>query len=119
MSESEQTPPQEPPANHRLDRRRDVLRKVVVVVRRGTMGLGPNIAIRIVDATQDGLGLRLSGPVHPGDEVSVELSVPGVGKPVKVQADVRWCADAGDGTHLAGIRLRRRLSYTEVSSLTQ
>lgn len=106
-----------PPPNHRLDRRREVLRRVAVVVRRGTMGLGPNLAVRIVDVTQDGLGLRLSGPVHPGDEVSVELSVPGIGKPVKVQADVRWCTNAGDGTFLAGVRLRRRLSYNEVSGL--
>ncbi|HEX3150261.1 MAG TPA: PilZ domain-containing protein [Gemmataceae bacterium] len=119
MSESESIPSPAEPVNHRLDRRREVQRKVEVIVRRGTMGLGPNLALRITDATQDGLGLRLSASVQPNTEVAVELSVPGVGKPVKIQADVRWCLAVGDGTFLAGIRLRRRLSYTEVSSLTQ
>ena len=53
-----------------------------------------------------------SGPI------SVELFLPGVSKPVKLLGEVRWCTASDGGGFQAGLRLRRRLTYAELTGLT-
>jgi hypothetical protein len=102
----------------RYSRRRAITHEVALVVRRGHTGVGPNLAISLVDANPDGLGLELNAPVTFGDVVEVEFTPPGASKPLKLVADVRWCMAAGDGTFRAGIKLRRRLTPTDIANLT-
>lgn len=108
----------DPGGEHRLLSRRPVRRRVGAAVRKGTMGLGRDVGIDLLDATEDGLRVRLRVPVETGAEVSVELSRPGVSRPLALVAEVRWCRPAPDGTAVAGLRLRRRLSYLELTNLT-
>jgi PilZ domain len=81
------------------------------------MGLGQNLAIALVDVSEDGLGLRLKAALGFGEEITIELNLPGVGKPLKLVADVRWCTALGDGSFHVGVKLRRRLMHGEVSNL--
>jgi hypothetical protein len=83
------------------------------------MGLGPNLAVALIDISEDGLGVRLKASLAAGDEVSVELSAPGVRKSLKMVGDIRWCREVGDGTFAAGVRLRRRLTYAQLNDMTR
>jgi hypothetical protein len=105
--------------DHRLSRRRRVRRKVGVTVRIGTLGLGADVGRELFDVTEDGLGITLKEPVTVGREVTLEISLPGVSKPLRLVADVRWCMPAGNGSYRAGVRLRRRLPYTALTDLTR
>ena len=109
----------DPPADHRIGRRKQVTRRMALVVRLGTLGLGPDIACGLVDVAEDGLGVRLKQSVATGQEVTIELSAPGVSKPQRFLAEVRWCRPGEDGTFRAGVRLRRRLPYAVLTDLTR
>jgi hypothetical protein len=106
-------------SERRLSRRLIVTRRVQIVFRKGTLGLGPNIGVALADVGEDGLGIRLTTPVAKGDDASLELLRPGVSKPLRLVADVRWCRPIEDGTFLAGLRLRRRLPYLVLTDLTR
>jgi hypothetical protein len=108
-----------PWSERRLSRRLTVTRRVQLVFRKGTLGLGPNLGISLADVGEDGLGVRLSEPVKTGEDASMELIRPGVSKPLRLVADVRWCRPAGDGTFVAGLRLRRRLPYQVLTELSR
>lgn len=97
--------------------RRAVARRVGAVVRKGATGLGRDLGIDLADAAEEGLGLRLRAPMSAGDEAAVELSRPGVSRPLVLAGEVRWCRPDADGTYRAGVRLRRRLSYPELTNL--
>jgi hypothetical protein len=94
-----------------------VTRRVSVILRKGALGLGPNLAVALLDASEDGLGMRLKGPLSPGDEIEVELSPPGVRKSFKRLGEIRWCREVGDGTFVVGIKLQKRLAFTELNDL--
>lgn len=83
------------------------------------MGLGPDLALGLLDVSEDGLGVRLKVAVAAGDEAEIVLTAPGTRKAFKLLGEVRWCHDAADGTFHVGIRLRRRLPYAELSDLAQ
>jgi Tfp pilus assembly protein PilZ len=93
------------------------MRRVGVAIQEGTSGLGPNIAVGLANVSDDGLGVRINAPIPVGLEVSVELFLPGVHKPIKLVGEVRWCSPVGDSTHQAGLRLRRRLTYSELTGM--
>lgn len=83
------------------------------------MGLGPDLALFLIDVSEDGIGVRLKCPLATLDEVEVELLAPGFRKPVKRQGNVRWCRGLEDGTFLAGINLHKRLAYAEVDQIAR
>ena len=60
--------------DRRLGLRRRVTRRVDVTLRSGTLGLTPNLAIGLVDVSEEGMGVRLTGSVTPGAEVELVLS---------------------------------------------
>ena len=105
------------PANHRLTRRRAVRSGVRVEFRRGSLGLGADLAAGLADLCEDGIGLRLKTAVRKGDEAEVVLTRPGGGRPVKLHVEVCWCAAAGDGTYRAGARFQRRLAHRDLLDL--
>jgi hypothetical protein len=88
-----------------------------VEVWRDTPGVGRNLAIALADVCQEGLGVYLMAAVRPGDVVEVVLTRRGA-PPVRVPAEVRWCAQGTDWTYRAGLRLRRPLAYQDLADLT-
>jgi hypothetical protein len=107
------------PPDHRLGRRKPITRKVGMAVRVGMSGLGRDLGCGLVDVTDDGLGIKLKEPIQAGREVTIDLALPGVSKPLRVIGEVRWCRAAGDGTFTAGVRLRRRLPYPTMTDLAR
>jgi PilZ domain len=108
-------PPPVSRTDQRLTRRRQARSGAKVEFRRGTMGLGRDLAVALIDVSEDGLRLRLTVEVKPGEEAELLVSRPGGGKALKTAAEVRWCMPAGDGTFLAGVRFRKRLAYRELT----
>jgi hypothetical protein len=92
---------------------------VRIVLRAGTLGLGPDLATGLVDVSEDGLCVQVKSPLKPGSDAEIVLDKVGTSRPMKLVADVRWCApDAANG-YRAGLRLRRRLPYKELVDLAK
>jgi hypothetical protein len=93
-------------------------RHIGIVCRKGLTGLGPNLAVALLDVTEDRLKVRLTGPVKVGDEVETELVPPGSGKPLKLRGDAITCRASGSGTFVAKVLLRHRLTFQELAAIT-
>jgi hypothetical protein len=102
-----------------LPRRRPARRGLSVTCRAGQTGLGPNLALELRDISEDGLGLVLSAPLPPGRDAEVELTGPFLPKPIRRRVEVVWCQPVSEGHFWAGLRLRSRLDYPELSNLTR
>jgi PilZ domain-containing protein len=101
--------------DRRVVRRRPLKKGVAITVRRGTMGLGPNIAAGGEELSLDGVQLRVKCEVMKGDEIEVGLTGIGHSKPKTLIADVRWCReDEETETFLIGAKFRRRLAYADL-----
>jgi PilZ domain len=88
-----------------------------VEVWRDAPGIGRNLAIALADVCPEGIGVYLTAAVRPGDAVEVVLTRRGAA-PVRVPAEVRWCAEGEDWTYRAGLRLRWPLGYQDMADLT-
>jgi hypothetical protein len=108
-----------PPLVDRIAQRRPVTRQVEFAVRTGRLGVGANIGCEMVDASEEGFGLRLKESVPVGRELTIELIPPGAYRPLRLVAEVRWCQPTGDGTFRAGVWLKWRLPSLTVLSITQ
>jgi hypothetical protein len=85
--------------------------------RRGTLDLGPNLAIQLVDVWPDGAGLLVTEPLAERSEVSLVLEGPGSSRPVKRTGSVVHCQPARGG-YLADVEFQKRLERAELLSLT-
>jgi hypothetical protein len=102
-------------ADRRIVRRRPLKKGVELIIRKGTTGLGPNLAAGGVELSHDGIQVKVKSELQKGDEVEIGLIGIGRGKAMKIVADVRWCRpnDEGDA-FLVGIRFRKRLSHADI-----
>jgi PilZ domain len=112
------TPGAESRRDNRLGRRRPAKTGCVAEVRLGALGLGPDIGAGIIDVSEDGACVRVKAALQAGAQVEVRLTGPGCRKPVSVFATICWCRPDGKG-FLAGLRLRRRLTHTELADLSR
>lgn len=111
------TPPSPRRANRRSSPRRPVRPSSKVICYANSHGLGRNIALAVLDVSETGVRLRLKDAVKPGQEVQVVLLPPGHGREFKLPGVVVWCVAADDGSHLAGIRFEKALSYAVVQDM--
>jgi hypothetical protein len=102
-----------------LTRRRPARGGARVEVRRGDLGLGPNLAAGLVDVSEDGAGVRLKAEVAVGDEVTIGLGRPGGGKMLANKGLVRWCRPDPAGGYQVGLSLRRRLTHADLMDLAR
>lgn len=92
---------------------------VRVAFRSGTLGLGPDLAIGLIDVSEDGLCVAVKVAVAAGSDAEVVLDKVGSSRPMKFVADVRWCAGDPAGGYRAGLRLRRRLPWRDLMDLAR
>jgi hypothetical protein len=76
-----------------------------------------DLALALADVCGEGLGVWLKAPVRAGEALTVAVTRRR-GRPVTVEAEVRWCAADGGVTYRAGLRLRRDLTRAELAELT-
>ncbi len=86
---------------------------------RGSMGLGPNLAVSLLDLSEGGAGLVLREPLPEGEEVELTLEPVGSGRTVRLLAEVVWCEPAEGDRHRAGVRFRAPLGHAELFDLVR
>jgi PilZ domain len=102
-------------SDRRIVRRKPLKKCVDTIVRKGTLGLGPNLAAGGVELSSDGVQLRVKCELKKGDEIEIGLTGIGRSKPMSLVADVRWCReDEETDDFLIGAKFRRRLTYSEI-----
>ena len=84
---------------------------------KGTLGLGPDLAVSIIDISQTGIGLVTKTAVQVGQKIEVTLSSMGLVRPIKQVATVARCEQLGEGKYCVGARFDRCLSYGEYQGL--
>jgi hypothetical protein len=101
--------------DRRIVRRKALKKGVAITVRKGTMGLGPNLAAGGEELSLDGVQLRVMCEMKRGEEIEIGLTGIGRSRPMVLVADVRWCReDEETETFLIGAKFRRRLAYADL-----
>jgi PilZ domain len=103
---------------HRVGRRRPARAGCAAQVRVGALGLGPDLGAGLIDVSENGACVRVKTALASGAQVELKLAGPGRGKPVTVMGTVCWCRPDG-GRFMAGVRLARRLTYSEMGDLAR
>jgi hypothetical protein len=109
--------PSPTPANRRRARRQQAKRSTKVYCTKGSMGLGSNPALGILDLSETGIRLTLKQQLGPNQELEVNLESMNHRRPLKVLGRVVWCVAAADGTYCAGVEFHRALGYIDFQAL--
>src|SRR5262245_34757029 len=83
---------------------------------RAPEGLGPNIAVRLLDISPHGARLALSEALPRGHAMGVAIYGPHL-QPVAAVAYVIWCRPSDDGTFMVGVEFRSPVGEDNVSAL--
>jgi hypothetical protein len=108
-----------PWADRRVNDRRKARAGSRVEVRRGALGMSPDLALKLVDVSEGGVQARLVASARAGEQVEVALWPPGKGHSVRGPAVVCWCLPTPTGEFRVGLRLRRRLPVEIVDLLAE
>jgi PilZ domain len=106
-----------PWADRRLFDRRAPRAGTRIEIRRGAMGLSPDVVIELIDLTEAGAKVRIRGHVRRGDRVLTRLSALGQAWVAGGTAVVRWCLVGPDGTALVGVQFERPLDARDLAEL--
>ena len=80
-----------------------------VEVRRGLLGMSPDVALRLLDISEGGAQVRVKCALRPGEQIEVALWPPGNVQSVRGPGVVCWCLPTPIGEFRIGLRLRRHL----------
>ena len=83
------------------------------------MGLGANLALAMLDLSEDGAALLLKEPLQNGEEVQLEFSRAARYWHCCIPAEAVWCILAADDNYCAGLRFSRRLAYRDVQEMVE
>jgi hypothetical protein len=108
-----------PRSNRRLARRLPPHPGIQVVCRRrGGQGEGDNLAISMLDISEDGAGLFLAELVRPQEGLTLWLDLEGGIHPLKIPVVVAWALPTTGGTCCAGVRFAQRLAFEDFVRLS-
>jgi hypothetical protein len=105
-------------SDHRRMKRRQTKKTVTAQLYKGTLGLGPNLALRTCDVSVDGIQLFVKSPLAAGDDVQIVLLINGISGNVARDAKVMWCTSSSPKEHRIGVKFRQPLSYEHVFHMT-
>ncbi len=94
-------------------------RGIQVSCLRGSLGLGNDLAVGVLDLSELGIGLILKSAVDEGQELMVYLATPGGSRVRTIPARVIWCQPLPDGNFRVGAEFARRMPYGELTDLVQ
>ena len=118
MTQPQSSSPPPPRPNHRASRRYPPKRSTRVRATRNSLGLGPNIALAVLDLSETGIRLLLGENLRRGQEFEVVLESAG-SRPVKVVAGVVWSVGTAEGQFCVGARFQKLIGYADVQALTR
>jgi hypothetical protein len=104
-------------SNRRAGLRRQPRGNIQVTCVKGALGLGSNLALTLLDASETGVRLIVTTALEPGQEIEVSITGPGRGRPHKQLAEVAWCVPTAEGAFCVGARFLKRLSYAELQDI--
>ena len=111
--------PELPWADRRIADRHPVRPGSRAEIRRWGALAGPDVAEDLIDASEIGLGARLSMLVRRGERFDVTLWGPRAEWCGRGMGVVRWCVVGGAGVFVAGLQLGRRLTTQSLRELAQ
>lgn len=109
-------PPTPSKPNKRRSRRQTAKGSTRARAYRNGWGLGPNIAISVLDISETGVRLLMKEELPVGHEFEVNLEGPG-SHPVKMLANVAWCIRAEDGNYCLGASFQKSMPYAALMAL--
>src|SRR3977135_4239361 len=71
-------------------------------------GVPENLPGRCTDISESGVGAVVAGELTAGQQVAVELRLPGVGVPVRARALVRYQSQLRCGLEFSGLSMEQR-----------
>jgi hypothetical protein len=110
------------PRNRRAFLRRTSKRSSKATCRKGTLGLGPDIAVRVLDLSEGGIRLLVKTPLKMGQDVEVGLLAPGGIREVLRKGKVVWVVPTAEGECCVGVQFEKHLDYpvlVDLSSLSR
>jgi hypothetical protein len=81
--------------------------------RKGTVGLGLNLATTLMDVSETGVRLVISQELPANQEVEIVLSSYGLKQPIKRLGVIRWQLKLDDGKFCLGVEFEKRLAYVD------
>jgi hypothetical protein len=105
-----------PVKNRRRSARRST-RRTTKVDCHGPMGLGPNLALKILDVSETGVRLILKREFPIGSEVEVSLEGTSNRRAIRRVAEVIWSVPTQDGNYCVGVAFRKPLQFMELHQM--
>jgi hypothetical protein len=107
-----------PITDHRRMKRRPVKKTVSVTCRKGMLGPGPNLAVRLRDISEDGVQLVIKSALAKGDVIEICFSATGLPSNLSREATVAWCSGPEPDGFRIGARFRNPLGYEHIFQMT-
>jgi hypothetical protein len=85
---------------------------------KGSLGLGANLAVRVLDLSENGIRLVLRSNLTVGQEMEITLENVAA-RPVKALAEVVWSLPTADGQFAIGARFHKSINYGDFLALTR
>src|SRR5260370_9951102 len=103
--------------NRRLSLRRRPKVRINVTCRKGSMDLGANLAVALLDVSESGASLLVKEAMPVNQEASVSLESPNHTRPLLRVGTVMWSLPTAGGGHCAGINFQKYLPYKDLHFL--
>lgn len=103
--------------NRRRESRRIPRKSAQILCLKGSLGLGANLALALLDLSPTGVRLVVKSALEKGQEIEVALTLPGIAWSRRKLACVAWAQRQDDGTYCVGAEFLSRLSYADFQLL--
>ena len=115
--QSESAPPKS--GDRRENKRLPARSSVVIEVRKGILGLGPNLAVNLLDLSVEGAGVLMSGKLQVGEQVEILLWGHVIRAKLKRLAKVRWVTKLEPDHFVMGFKFETPIPDTELNSFVR
>jgi hypothetical protein len=105
--------------NRRGSRRKAPRGIVRVECRRGSFGLGANIATGLLDLSEGGVRILCREPLKVKEKVEITFQTFAILHAIKHVGHVTWALPLENGQHAAGIEFENRLPYEDFDQLAR
>lgn len=89
-----------------------------VSCRQDADGFGPNIAVRVLDISIDGVRIVATVALREGEAIQVTLTPPVISRPFVRSAAVAWCRPLEGSMYQIGVKFQKPLTYNDVFYMT-
>jgi hypothetical protein len=107
-----------PLRNRRLSPRKPPRGKIKVRCYRGSIDLGANLAIAVVEVSETGVRLTLQAALDAGQEVTILLEGLTHLRPLRLPGNIVWCRAQEAGGFQAGVQFQKRIPWAELQYLS-